>query len=50
MEDPDIVKHIKIRRLEWAGHALRASDQRTVNKIFKTMPEGARNVGRPTVS
>ena len=43
----DIVKLTKIRRLEWAGHVLRASDQRTMKKVFKTMPEGTRKVGRP---
>ena len=44
--EPHIVKFIKVRRLEWAGHVLRASDQRTM-KIFKAMPEGTRKVGRP---
>ena len=46
-KEPDIVKLIKIRRLEWAGHLLRASDQRTMKKVFKTMPERTRKVGRP---
>ena len=46
-KEPDIVKFIKIRRLEWAGHVLRASDQRIMKKVFKTMPEGTRKVGRP---
>ena len=46
-KEPDIVKFIKIRRLEWSGHVLRASDQRIMKKVFKTMPEGTRKVGRP---
>ena len=36
-----------IRRLEWAGHVLRASDQKIMKKVFKTMPEGTRKVRRP---
>ena len=36
-----------LSRLEWAGHVLRASDQRITKKVFKTMPEGTRKVGRP---
>ena len=48
-KEPDIVKLIKIRRLEWAGHVLRASDQRTMKKVFKTMAEGTRKVGRPNM-
>ncbi|PSN49954.1 hypothetical protein C0J52_18193 [Blattella germanica] len=41
-KEPDIVKFIKIRRLEWAGHILCASEQRTV----KTVPEGTRKIGK----
>ena len=46
-KEPDIVKPIKIRRLEWAEHILRASDERTTKKIRKTMPEVTRKVGKP---
>ena len=46
-KEPDVVKLIKIWRLEWAGHVLHASDQRTIKKIFKTVPERTRKVGRP---
>ena len=46
-KEPDIAKFIKIRTLEWAGHVLRDSGQRIMKKVFKTMPEGTRKVGRP---
>ncbi|PSN56597.1 hypothetical protein C0J52_01585 [Blattella germanica] len=46
-KESNIAKLIKIRRLGWAGHILRASEQRTVKKIFKTMSEGTRKIGRP---
>ncbi|PSN54189.1 hypothetical protein C0J52_03551, partial [Blattella germanica] len=45
-KEPDIIKLIKIRRLEWAEYILHASEQRTVMKTFKTMPEGTRKIGR----
>jgi hypothetical protein len=31
---PNIVTTIKVRRLEWAGHLVRMSDDRTVKKMF----------------
>ena len=37
---------IKIQRLHWAGHVLRAND-RMINKVFHAKPEGTRKVGRP---
>ncbi|PSN43351.1 hypothetical protein C0J52_15555 [Blattella germanica] len=43
---PDIVGSIKIQRLHWAGHVLRAND-RMINKVFHAKPEGTRKVGRP---
>jgi len=42
----DIVVHIKVKRLAWAGHLMRMSDERTL-KIFSTKPDGTRSVGRP---
>jgi hypothetical protein len=31
---PNIVTRLKVRRLEWAGHVVRMSDDRTVKKVF----------------
>ena len=42
----DIVVHIKVKRLAWAGHLMRMSDERTLKKIFNTKPDGTRSVGR----
>jgi hypothetical protein len=44
---PNIVTTIKVRRLEWAGHVVRMSDDRTVKKVFMGKPEGRRKAGRP---
>jgi hypothetical protein len=45
--EPDIIGFIKVKRLEWAGHIIRASENRTIKKIFNTKPEENRKVGRP---
>jgi hypothetical protein len=45
--EPDITGYIKAKRLEWAGHLICTSENRTVKKIFNTKPEGTRKVGRP---
>jgi hypothetical protein len=39
---PNIVTTIKVRRLEWAGHVVRMSDDRTVKKVFVGKPNGRR--------
>jgi len=44
--DSDIVVHIKVKRLAWAGYLMRMSDERTLKKIFNTKPDGTRSVGR----
>jgi hypothetical protein len=44
---PNIVTIIKLRRLEWAGHIVRMSGDRTVKKVFVGKPDGRRKVGRP---
>jgi hypothetical protein len=36
----NIVTTIKVRRLEWAGHLVRMSDDRTVKKVFLGKPDG----------
>ena len=45
--DSNIVNYIKTKRLAWAGHLTRMSNERTLRKIFNTKPEGTRSVGRP---
>jgi hypothetical protein len=37
---PIIVTTITVRRLEWAGHLVRMSDDRTVKKVFLGKPDG----------
>ena len=46
VNDSDIVVHIKVKRLAWAGHLMRMSDERTLKKIFNTKLDGTRSVGR----
>jgi hypothetical protein len=43
----DIVTVIKIRRLEWPGHASRMNETRSVKKIFEGKLEGRIDRGRP---
>jgi hypothetical protein len=43
----DIVRAIKIRRLEWLGHVIRMNEARIVKKIFEEKLEGRRGTGRP---
>jgi hypothetical protein len=44
---PSIVKTINVRSLEWAGHLVRMSDDRTVKKVFLGKPDRRRKAGRP---
>jgi hypothetical protein len=44
---PDIIGYIKAKRLDWSGHLIRTSENRTIKNIFNTKPEGTRKVGRP---
>jgi hypothetical protein len=46
-KDSDIVVYIKAKRLAWAGHLMRMSDETTLKKIFSTKPDGTRSVRRP---
>jgi uncharacterized Rossmann fold enzyme len=45
--EPDIIGHIKAKRLEWAEHLICTSENRIVKKIFNTKLEGTRKVERP---
>lgn len=38
--EPDIVSEIRKARLRWLGHAERIPKERTVKKVFKSIPEG----------
>jgi hypothetical protein len=44
---PNIVTTLKVRRLEWAGHVVRMSDDRTEKKVFLGKPVARREAGRP---
>jgi hypothetical protein len=44
--EPDITKHIKIKKLSWDGCIIRMENSRTVEKLFDTRPEGTK-IGRP---
>jgi hypothetical protein len=44
---PDILRFIKVKRLECVGHLIRASENRMIKMVFNTKPEGTRTVGRP---
>jgi hypothetical protein len=46
-KSPDIVTEIKVRRLEWLGHAIRMEDTRLPKVVFNAKPEGRRGVGIP---
>jgi hypothetical protein len=43
---PHIVTTRKVRRLEWAGHLVRMSDNRIVKKVFLGKPDGRRRRAR----
>jgi hypothetical protein len=45
--EPDIVKDIKIRRLEWAGHIIRMEEERIPKKVLNRNFHTTRPVGRP---
>jgi len=46
---PNILTTRKTRRLEWAGHLVRISDDRTVKKVFLVKPTRIRKTGRPNL-
>jgi hypothetical protein len=43
---PDIIRHVKSRRMRWAGHVTRMGEERKVYKILVGKPEGKRPLGR----
>jgi hypothetical protein len=44
---PDIVRHIKSRRMNWAGHVARMGEDIRVYMVLVGKPEGKRPLGRP---
>jgi hypothetical protein len=47
LNEPDIIGYINVKKLEFAGHLIRASENRIIKKVFNTKPEGTWKVGRP---
>jgi hypothetical protein len=43
---PDIIRHIKSRRLRGAGHVARMGEERNVYSVLVGKPEGKRPLGR----
>jgi hypothetical protein len=44
---PDIIRHIKSRRMRWAGHVARREEERNVYRVLVGKPEEKRPLGRP---
>jgi hypothetical protein len=44
---PNIIRHIKSRRVWWAGHVARIREERKVYRVLVGKPEGKRPLGRP---
>jgi hypothetical protein len=44
---PDIIRHIKSRRMRWAVHVARMGKERKLYKVLMGKPEGKRPLGRP---
>jgi len=38
---------MKVKRLQWAGHVQRVSDERTIKKVHLENPEGKGKAERP---
>jgi hypothetical protein len=47
LENADLVRFIKSRRIAWLGHVMRMDDKRTPKRILKWKPIGTRTRGRP---
>jgi len=47
MNQEDIIKFIKSKRLRWAAHVMRMENTRTTRKITEWTPYKTRLVGRP---
>ena len=47
IENADIVRFAKSRRIAWLGHVMRMNDKRTPQRISEWKPIGTRIRGRP---
>ena len=47
IENEDIVRFIRIRRIAWLSHVMRINDKRTPKKILEWKRIGTRIRGRP---
>ena len=47
LDVPKLSTHIRLLRLQWAGHVQRMPDTRVPKRIFAGNPGGRRRVGRP---
>jgi len=47
IENADIVRFIKSRRIAWLGHVMPVDDKRTPKRILERKPIGTRIRGRP---
>jgi hypothetical protein len=47
IENSDIVRFIKIRRIAWIGHVFRIDDKRTPKRVLEWKPICTRIRGRP---
>lgn len=45
--EPDIVREMKSKRLQWAEHLRRLTDNRTMKLVWKEAPVSKRPLGRP---
>jgi hypothetical protein len=44
---PDIIRHIKSRRMKWAGHGTRMEEERKLYMVLVAKLEQKRPLGRP---
>jgi hypothetical protein len=47
VSSPNIMRHIKSRRMRWAGHVACVGEERKVYRVLVGQPEGKRPLGRP---
>ena len=43
----ELIRNIRLRRLQWVGHVMRMKDERVPKKALKGYREGRRPVGSP---
>jgi hypothetical protein len=44
---PNVIRHIKSRRMRWAGHVARIGEERNLYRVLIGKAEGNRPLGRP---